>query len=108
QATQWVAYSWRPEASSRGAEGAAPTRDHSMTARIPTRTPAVPPPTHIRRLKVRAPPVRLLPNQPLPALQVPVANRAVHVDHALLEPLEEVVVERAIIDDVAEPHPQAI
>src|SRR5256885_5075091 len=52
--------------------------------------------------------VPVLLDELLSALQIPVADCAVHVDHALLEPLEEVVVERAIVERVACLHAETI
>src|SRR5205823_133156 len=40
----------------------------------------------------------LLSDELLPALQIPMPDRAVHVDDALLEALEKLEVERAIVD----------
>src|SRR5882724_3180153 len=42
------------------------------------------------------------------ALQVRVTDGAVHVDHALFEALEQVQVERALVDDIAHLHGQPV
>src|SRR3972149_861803 len=50
----------------------------------------------------------LLLDELLPATEVAVAHGAVHVDHALLETLEELEVQRAVVDGVTDLHPEAV
>src|SRR6185503_17203402 len=109
QTAQWVTKSWRPLVTSRDA-GTAPARDQSAEARA-TRTirPAARPPAHTRRLNAwELLEVTLLFDQLLSSLQIAVPDGTVHVDHALLKPLEEVVVERALVDRITDLHPEAI
>src|SRR5215470_8404582 len=110
QVAQWVANRARPVWTVRSFSDAASAAEPQMMKAAPRRAnpSAVPPAAQLRHLTPHLPSRPLFADQAEPALQVGVTDGAVHVDHALFEALEEVQVERALVDDVANPHGEPI
>src|SRR5437867_12207094 len=73
-----------------------------------TASPQVTAPAAPRQPTPRAPGRPLLADQAEAALQIRVTDSTVHVDHALFEALEQIQVERPLVHDVADLHPEPV